>query len=72
MSLDIERGQFVVIVGSNGAGKSTLINVIAGEHLPDSGTIELGGRDVTRVPTIAERGGSDGCSRIRWPARPGR
>ena len=49
ISLDVERGQFVVIVGSNGAGKSTLLNVIAGEHVPDGGTIELGGRDVTRV-----------------------
>jgi putative ABC transport system ATP-binding protein len=49
MSLSVERGQFVVIVGSNGAGKSTLLNVIAGEHYPDSGTIEIGGRDVTHV-----------------------
>jgi putative ABC transport system ATP-binding protein len=49
MSLSVERGQFVVIVGSNGAGKSTLLSVIAGEHVPDSGTIEIGGRDVTHV-----------------------
>jgi putative ABC transport system ATP-binding protein len=49
MSLSVERGQFVVIVGSNGAGKSTLLNVIAGEHHPDSGRIEIGGRDVTHV-----------------------
>jgi putative ABC transport system ATP-binding protein len=50
VTLEVERGQFVVIVGSNGAGKSTLMNVVAGVHLADRGTIELNGRDVGRVP----------------------
>jgi putative tryptophan/tyrosine transport system ATP-binding protein len=50
VTLAIPRGQFVVIVGSNGAGKSTLMNVVAGLHLADRGTIELGGHDVARVP----------------------
>ena len=50
VSLDVERGEFVVVLGSNGAGKSTLMNVIAGEHLPDHGRVALAGRDVTGVP----------------------
>ena len=47
VDLDIERGEFVVILGSNGAGKSTMLNAIAGVHQPDSGTIELDGQDIT-------------------------
>ena len=49
VSLDIDRGQFVVLLGSNGAGKSTLLNAIAGVHRPDSGTIELDGGDIAGV-----------------------
>lgn len=49
VDLSVERGEFVVILGSNGAGKSTLMNAIAGVHQPDSGTIELDGEDITRV-----------------------
>ena len=50
VDLRVERGEFVVILGSNGAGKSTLMNAIAGVHQPDVGTIELDGKDITRVP----------------------
>lgn len=50
VDLRVERGEFVVILGSNGAGKSTLMNAIAGVHQPDSGVIELDGEDITRVP----------------------
>ncbi|MBD0291760.1 MAG: ATP-binding cassette domain-containing protein, partial [Thermoleophilia bacterium] len=39
------------ILGPNGAGKTTLFNVISGEFPPTAGTIELFGRDVTRLPT---------------------
>lgn len=49
VDLDVERGEFVVILGSNGAGKSTMLNAIAGVHHPDSGTIELDGHDITRT-----------------------
>ena len=47
LSLDVDAGEFVVVVGSNGAGKSTMLNAIAGVHLPDRGTIELAGTDLT-------------------------
>ncbi len=50
VSLHLAPGDFVTIVGSNGAGKSTLFNAISGVFPPDSGTIELAGRDVTYLP----------------------
>lgn len=52
-SLDIavRDGEALGIVGPNGAGKSTLFAMIAGEQRVDSGTIELHGHDVTRVPS---------------------
>ena len=39
LSLHLEKGDFVTILGSNGAGKSTLFNTIAGTYLPDSGKV---------------------------------
>ncbi len=50
LSLELEKGDFMTILGSNGAGKSTLFNLIAGTLLPDCGTITLDGRDITRLP----------------------
>lgn len=50
LSLHLDAGDFVTILGSNGAGKSTLFNLIAGTYLPDSGTIRLDGRDITNLP----------------------
>lgn len=50
LSLHLEKGDFVTILGSNGAGKSTLFNIIAGAYLPDSGKIFLDGRDITGLP----------------------
>ena len=50
VTLNLSRGDFVTVLGSNGAGKSTLFNAVAGSFLPDCGTIELDGRDITRLP----------------------
>ncbi|MBE0975070.1 ATP-binding cassette domain-containing protein, partial [Escherichia coli] len=50
LSLDIPAGQFVTVIGSNGAGKSTILNTIAGKLLPDTGTVAVSGKDVTRMP----------------------
>ncbi|MBM9518225.1 ATP-binding cassette domain-containing protein [Desulforhopalus vacuolatus] len=50
ISLHLEEGDFVTVIGSNGAGKSTLLNGIAGTFFPDSGKIEVDGMDVTHWP----------------------
>ena len=50
LSLHLERGDFVTILGSNGAGKSTLFNTIAGTYTPDSGKVYLDGKDITSLP----------------------
>lgn len=49
VSLSLEDGDFVTIIGSNGAGKSTLLNVVAGRYRPDLGSIWINGHDVTRL-----------------------
>jgi branched-chain amino acid transport system ATP-binding protein len=50
VDLKVEPGERRLIIGPNGAGKTTLFNQIAGEIAPDSGTVSLLGRDITRVP----------------------
>ena len=50
LSLHLEPGDFVTIIGSNGAGKSTLFNAIAGSFYTDSGSIFLDGKDITFQP----------------------
>ena len=50
LSLHLEKGDFVTILGSNGAGKSTLFNTIAGTYTPDSGKVYLDGKDITALP----------------------
>lgn len=44
VTLSVDKGEFVTILGSNGAGKSTLFNAICGSFLIDSGKISLDGR----------------------------
>ena len=50
LSLRLEAGDFVTIVGSNGAGKSTLFNAIAGDFYVDEGFVTLDGQDITYLP----------------------
>ena len=50
LSVTLEDGDFVTIVGSNGAGKSTLFNAIAGDFFLDEGSIFLDGQDITYLP----------------------
>ncbi|HEX3502210.1 MAG TPA: ABC transporter ATP-binding protein [Xanthobacteraceae bacterium] len=49
--LDVAPGERRLIIGPNGAGKTTLFNLITGELAPDSGSVALLGRDITRMPT---------------------
>ena len=51
IDLAVEPGERRLIIGPNGAGKTTLFNLIAGELTPDSGSIALFGRDITRIPS---------------------
>lgn len=51
MSLTVNQGEFVTVIGSNGAGKSTFLNALAGEVIVDSGTIIVDNVNVTRLPT---------------------
>ena len=50
LSLHLAPGDFVTVLGSNGAGKSTMFNAIAGTFQPDSGTVILDVKDITRLP----------------------
>ena len=50
IDLDIESGEFTVLVGPSGCGKSTLLNIVAGLDQASAGTIEIGGRVVNDVP----------------------
>ena len=50
VSLQVDAGEFITIIGSNGAGKSTLLNLVAGVYSIDEGSILFEGRDVTRLP----------------------
>jgi nitrate/nitrite transport system ATP-binding protein len=47
INLEVERGEFIAIVGFSGAGKSTLVNLLSGLVFPDKGTVTLDGKPVT-------------------------
>jgi putative ABC transport system ATP-binding protein len=60
ISVDIQEGDFVTIIGTNGSGKSTLLNAIAGSFLPDTGRVEIANRDVSHLADFR---------RAQWVAR---
>jgi len=47
ITFDIPTGEFIALMGPSGSGKSTLLNLIAGIDKPDSGTLKVGGTDIT-------------------------
>lgn len=49
-NLSIDDGEFVSVVGSNGSGKTSMLNLICGSIPVDSGTIVMGGTDITKMP----------------------
>jgi putative spermidine/putrescine transport system ATP-binding protein len=51
VSLSIEPGELVAIIGASGSGKTTLLRLVAGFLRPGAGRIRLGGREVTQVPS---------------------
>ncbi len=58
VSLQIEKGEFVALLGSNGAGKTTLFRTIAGVLKPGEGSVEFNGVNINRMPVhkIVEQG----------------
>jgi putative ABC transport system ATP-binding protein len=49
INLSLAAGEFVTVIGSNGAGKSTILNITSGKLRPDTGTVSIDGKDVTRL-----------------------
>jgi putative ABC transport system ATP-binding protein len=49
ITFDIGQGEFLALMGPSGSGKSTLLNLIAGIDKPDSGSVEIGGIDITSL-----------------------
>lgn len=50
LSLTLNDGDFVTVIGGNGAGKSTLLNLVAGTYAPDEGEILIDNTNVTKLP----------------------
>ena len=51
VSFVVEHGEFCVLLGPSGCGKSTTLRLIAGLDEPSRGRIEIGGRDITSLPS---------------------
>ncbi|MBE3590809.1 MAG: ABC transporter ATP-binding protein [Firmicutes bacterium] len=50
VSLDVDEGEIVALIGSNGAGKTTTLRTISGLERARAGTVRFAGRDITRAP----------------------
>ena len=50
VSLDINAGEFITLLGASGSGKSTLLNILSGFIKPDGGRLEVDGEDITKRP----------------------
>lgn len=49
VSISVEEGEFVAVVGTSGSGKSTLLNMMGGLDRPDSGSVMIGGRELLKM-----------------------
>ena len=66
-NLSIDDGEFVSVVGSNGSGKTSMLNLICGSIPVDSGTIVMGGTDITKMPeSSASAASAASTSTRRW------
>ena len=53
ISFSIPQGQFVAIVGPSGSGKSTLLHILGGVDTPTSGSVQIGGTDISKLDETA-------------------
>lgn len=53
VSLDVDKGEFILLTGHSGAGKSTLLKLVAAIERPTSGIVEVSGRDLSRLGPTA-------------------
>src|SRR6202162_4213007 len=67
VSLSVQRGEMIALLGSSGCGKTTLLRSIAGFVLPDSGAIRVDGKDITRLPPEARETAMMFQSYALWP-----
>jgi len=68
VNMEIEKGEFMGIVGPNGSGKTTLFNILNGVYFPDEGKVLFEDRDISRLPT--HRRASIGLARTFQIPRP--
>ena len=52
LNLNINKGEFVVIIGTNGSGKSTMLNLLLGTITPTEGSISINNNDITTLPSF--------------------
>ena len=50
LTLDVQRGELLALIGASGSGKTTTLRIIAGHETPDEGRVLLDGRDITGLP----------------------
>jgi ABC-type Fe3+/spermidine/putrescine transport system ATPase subunit len=67
VSLSVQRGEMIALLGSSGCGKTTLLRSIAGFVLPDSGAIRVDGREITHLPPEARETAMMFQSYALWP-----
>jgi len=66
ISITVERGQRLGLIGNNGAGKTTFVNIVTGHLRPDAGRVLLDGENITGLaPRQVRRTGSAAPSRYR-------
>jgi sulfate transport system ATP-binding protein len=57
VSLTVQKGEFMALLGPSGSGKTTLLRVVGGLELPEEGTLNFDGQDLTHVPARDRRAG---------------
>jgi ABC-type Fe3+/spermidine/putrescine transport system ATPase subunit len=67
LSLEVEPGEWLALLGPSGAGKTTLLRAIAGLEKPDSGRVRLGDRDAAAIPPRERRVGFVFQDLALWP-----